>query len=118
MWEQFATPKVLVNVINPPVSEEPFIDPNASAQGTGMVRPPTEQASKGSGSKSKDSKKKHKSSHRKSSKSVAVPVESLPGTGQETTTDTFPQTDPVLLMLSPLLVLLVRAIGELVAPTN
>ena len=31
----FATPKVLVNVINPPVSQQPFIDQNASARATG-----------------------------------------------------------------------------------
>ena len=57
--------------------------------------PVVEQTSKGSGfSKSKNSKK-HKSSHHKSSNSKLVPVESLPVLGQETTTDTFPKTDPV-----------------------
>ena len=57
--------------------------------------PVVEQTSKGSGfSKSKNSKK-HKSSHHKSSNSKSVPVESLPVLGQETTTDTFPKTDPV-----------------------
>ena len=62
----FATPKVPVQVSNPPVSDQPFIDP-ASARTTGPVRIPAVQANTGSDGK-KDSKKKHKSSHHKSSK--------------------------------------------------
>ena len=33
----FATPKVPVNVINPSVSQQHFIDPNASPRATGPV---------------------------------------------------------------------------------
>ena len=82
----FATPKVPVQVVNPPVSDQPFIDP-ASARTTGPVRLPAVQASTGSNGK-KDSKKKHKSSHHKSSKVKPVPVEDNTGPVQEMPTDT------------------------------
>ena len=93
----FATPIVPVNVINPPVSQQPFIDPNASTRATGLVWPPAEQASnKGSEVKTtKDSKKKHKSSHHKSSKSKPLPVDESTGPVQEAHADTFPQRKPV-----------------------
>ena len=72
----FATPKVPVQVSNPPVSDQPFIDP-ASARTTGPVQFPAVQASTGSDGK-KDSKKKHKSSHHKSSKQNRFRLRKIP----------------------------------------
>ena len=90
----FATPKVPVQVSNPPVSDQPFIDP-ASARTTGPVRFPAVQASTGSDGK-KDSKKKHKSSHHKSSKTKPVPVEENTGPVQKKPSDTaLQQAKPV-----------------------
>ena len=98
----FATPKIPVNISNPPVSQQPFIDPNVSVPDTGPVCPPTEPASKGSDLKAKESKKKHKSSHHKSSKSKPLPVDESAGLVQEAQTDTFPQTEPVPVVTKPL----------------
>ena len=95
----FATPKVLVNVINPPVSQQPFIDPNASARATSPVWFPAEQASKEPDLKTS---KKHKSSYHKSSKSKPLPVGESTGLVQEAQTDTYPQTEPVLVVTKPL----------------
>ena len=90
----FATPKVPVQVSNPPVSDQPFIDP-ASARTTGPVWFPAVQASTGSDGK-KDSKKKHKSSHHKSSKAKPVPVEENTGPVQRKPSDTaLQQSKPV-----------------------
>ena len=90
----FATPKVPVQVVNPPVSDQPFIDP-ASARTTGPVRLPAVQASSGSNGK-KDSKTKHKSAHHKSSKVKPVPVEDNTGPVQKISTESAPhQAKPV-----------------------
>ena len=64
-----------------------------------LPRPLLVQASKGSGKSKdyKDSKKKRKCSKSKKS----VPIESLPGTGQENLNDTFAQTVPVPLDVEP-----------------